>query len=209
MLCCDGCDRAFHFTCLDPPIKDEGGELNEPWFCFICVAKRPTTTEQPEKPARGLFAPLLNSLNKKNPQTFALPEYIRTYFEGVATAKNGEFTEAVKPKTRYVCAPFCGITLRIIANVYNLAVAVTTTSLTTSSSRTTKATVSSASLATSLPLESAQSLPATTAASTGTLIASTLHLLTHPVATLMASKQATGCVRCMSITFFARLTLAC
>ena len=66
----------------------------------ICVAKRPISTEQPEKPARGLFAPLLNSLNKKNPQTFALPEYIRNYFEGVATAKNGEFTEAVKPKTR-------------------------------------------------------------------------------------------------------------
>lgn len=100
LLCCDGCDRAFHFTCLDPPIKDEGSELNEPWFCFICVAKRPISTEQPEKPARGLFAPLLNSLNKSNPQTFALPEYIRGYFEGVATAKNGEFTEAVKPKTR-------------------------------------------------------------------------------------------------------------
>jgi hypothetical protein len=86
-------------TCLDPPVKDEG-ELTEPWFCFICVAKRPTTTEQPEKPARGLFAPLLNSLNKKNPQTFALPESIRDYFEGVSTAKTGEFVEAVKPKTR-------------------------------------------------------------------------------------------------------------
>jgi hypothetical protein len=100
LLCCDGCDRAFHFTCLDPPIQDEASELNEPWFCFICVAKRPVSTEQPEKPARGIFAPLLNSLNKKNPETFALPEYIRSYFEGVATAKNGEFTEAVKPKTR-------------------------------------------------------------------------------------------------------------
>ena len=100
LLCCDGCDRAFHFTCLDPPIKDEASELNEPWFCFICVAKRPASIEQPEKPARGIFAPLLNSLNKKNPETFALPQYIRDYFEGVATAKNGEFTEAVKPKTR-------------------------------------------------------------------------------------------------------------
>jgi hypothetical protein len=99
LLCCDGCEQSFHFTCLDPPVKDEG-ELTEPWFCFICVAKRPTTTEQPEKPARGLFAPLLNSLNKKNPQTFALPESIRDYFEGVATAKTGEFIEAVKPKTR-------------------------------------------------------------------------------------------------------------
>jgi hypothetical protein len=47
-----------------------------------------------------LFAPLLNSLNKKNPQTFALPESIRDYFEGVSTAKTGEFVEAVKPKTR-------------------------------------------------------------------------------------------------------------
>jgi hypothetical protein len=100
LLCCDGCDRSFHFACLDPPISEQASELNEPWFCFVCVAKRPITAEQPEKPARGLFAPLLNSLNKKNPETFELPEEIRNYFEGVSTANNGEFTEAVKPRTR-------------------------------------------------------------------------------------------------------------
>lgn len=68
------------------------------------MSKRPISVEQPEKAARGLFAPLLNSLNKQNPQTFQLPEYIRNYFEGVGTAANGDFAEAVKPKTRYLHA---------------------------------------------------------------------------------------------------------
>lgn len=98
LLCCDGCNRSFHFTCLDPPINSEASELNEPWFCFLCVGKRPL--EQPEKAARGLFAPLLNNLNKVNPQTFALPQYLRDHFEGTGTGKNGEFLEIVKPKAR-------------------------------------------------------------------------------------------------------------
>lgn len=100
LLCCDGCDRSFHFTCLDPPLNEDASELNEPWFCFICVAKRPATTEQPEKPVRGLFAPLLNSLNKRNPSTFALPQDVRDFYEGVATDRAGQFTEAVRTKTR-------------------------------------------------------------------------------------------------------------
>ncbi len=100
LLCCDGCDRSFHFSCLDPPLNDDASELNEPWFCFICVAKRPVTSGSPEKAQRGLFAPLLSSLKKSNPSNFALPVDIRDYFEGVATDRNGAFIEAIHPKTR-------------------------------------------------------------------------------------------------------------
>lgn len=100
LLCCDGCDRSFHFTCLDPPLNQDASELNEPWFCFICVAKRPVTAEQPEKPPRGLFAPLISSLNKRNPATFSLPQTLREYFEGVATDRGGQYVEAVNSKTR-------------------------------------------------------------------------------------------------------------
>ena len=100
LLCCDGCDRSFHFSCLDPPLNDDASELNEPWFCYICVAKRPITAESPEKPQRGLFAPLLSSLKKRNPSNFALPPEIRDYFEGVATDKNGAFLEALNTRTR-------------------------------------------------------------------------------------------------------------
>lgn len=100
LLCCDGCDRSFHFSCLDPPLNNEASELNEPWFCYICVAKRPVTSDQSEKATRGLFAPLLTSLRKRNPSNFQLPENIRNYFEGVAADAKGSFIEAVHTKTR-------------------------------------------------------------------------------------------------------------
>lgn len=98
LLCCDGCDRSFHLTCVDPPLSQFASELNEPWFCNICVAKRPMTTERPEKPVHGLFAPLLNSLAKRNPSTFALPPSIRDFFEGVGADKNGAFVETIRTK---------------------------------------------------------------------------------------------------------------
>ncbi|KAK0904175.1 hypothetical protein LTS16_018514 [Friedmanniomyces endolithicus] len=101
LLCCDGCDRSFHFSCLDPPLNDEASELNEPWFCYICVAKRPIASEQPDKlPQRGLFAPLFSILKKQNPSNFALPLDIRDYFEGVQADGNGNFIEALHSRTR-------------------------------------------------------------------------------------------------------------
>ncbi len=103
LLCCDGCDRSFHFSCLDPPLNDDASELNEPWFCYICVAKRPITNS-PEKPQRGLFAPLFSSLRKRNPSNFSLPQDVRDYFEGVASDKNGAFVESVNTRTRFVAA---------------------------------------------------------------------------------------------------------
>lgn len=99
LLCCDGCDRSFHFSCLDPPLNEDASELNEPWYCFMCVAKRPVT-EQSEKTQRGLFAPLLSSLKKRNPSNFALPSEIRDRFDGVHEDKNGSFLDSVHPKTR-------------------------------------------------------------------------------------------------------------
>jgi hypothetical protein len=103
LLCCDGCDRSFHFSCLDPPLNDDASELNEPWFCYICVAKRPVAAS-PEKQQRGLFAPLFSSLRKRNPSNFQLPEIIRDYFEAVATDKSGAFVESVHTRTRFVVA---------------------------------------------------------------------------------------------------------
>lgn len=100
LLCCDGCDRSFHFTCLDPPINQDASELNEPWYCYICIARRPVTLGSPEKPGRGLFAALFSSLKKQNPYNFSLPQDLRDYFEGVATDRNGSFVEAVNTRTR-------------------------------------------------------------------------------------------------------------
>ena len=99
LLCCDGCDRSFHFACLDPPLHEDTKELDEPWHCFICAAKRPGAAESTEKPATGLFGPLFNGLKTTNPSNFSLPEDVRTYFDGVGTDKHGNFMDVERPPT--------------------------------------------------------------------------------------------------------------
>jgi len=96
LLCCDGCDKSFHLKCLDPPLEEDSPELNEPWFCHICVAKR----NPPAKQRRGLFAQLFQNLEKRNPSSFVLPDHIRVYFDGVGTGKDGNFVEPPPSKTR-------------------------------------------------------------------------------------------------------------
>ena len=96
LLCCDGCDKAFHFRCVDPPLDQHSSELNEPWFCHTCVAKRAPAP----KPPRGLFAALLQGLERRNPTEFLPPTSVREYFEGVATSKDGKFVEPPNSKTR-------------------------------------------------------------------------------------------------------------
>ncbi|KAG9680566.1 hypothetical protein KCU95_g6394, partial [Aureobasidium melanogenum] len=96
LLCCDGCDSSFHLHCLDPPLSQNAPELNEAWYCFGCTAKR----AQPQRQSRGLFAALLLNLEKRNPSNFVLPQDIREYFDGVATAKDGKFVEQLATKTR-------------------------------------------------------------------------------------------------------------
>jgi hypothetical protein len=94
LLCCDGCDRSFHFTCLDPPVDSEN--LPETWFCYDCAAKR----NPPMKLPRGLFSSLFQNLEKKNPVAYNLPVEIREYFEGVKTGDEGEYEEAVTQRTK-------------------------------------------------------------------------------------------------------------
>ena len=35
LLCCDGCPKAFHKECLDPPLKRMPNK-NKQWFCIYC-----------------------------------------------------------------------------------------------------------------------------------------------------------------------------
>lgn len=94
LLCCDGCDRSFHMSCLDPPV--ELGTLDEEWFCYICAARK---NPQP-RIGKGLFSGLLTQLEKENPAAYELPFHIRDYFEGVRTGDRGEYEEAVLQKPR-------------------------------------------------------------------------------------------------------------
>ena len=95
LLCCDGCTRSFHFTCLDPPMDPTHSPDGE-WYCHICVSRR---DPQP-KPPRGVFSALLAFLEKKNPIAFNLPEDVRDYFEGVKTGEEGEYEETTMLKSR-------------------------------------------------------------------------------------------------------------
>ncbi|KAL8855036.1 MAG: hypothetical protein Q9221_000233 [Calogaya cf. arnoldii] len=95
LLCCDGCTRAFHFTCIDPP-KDAPPEGE--WYCRACAA-------QPSRPpARGVFPILLRGFEKRNPRAYNLPRWIRDYFTDIVTGDDGEYEEpgapASKAKTR-------------------------------------------------------------------------------------------------------------
>ncbi len=103
LLCCDGCDRSFHFTCCDPPLDYNASSLDEPWFCYTCEAKRNGL----QKYARSLFGPLLGLMDKANPSSFALPQNIRDFFTGVKTGPEGEYEEVALQKSKFAHLVLC------------------------------------------------------------------------------------------------------
>ena len=43
LVYCDGCPRAFHFWCLDPPLESVDDDGDARWFCSTCVARKVIT----------------------------------------------------------------------------------------------------------------------------------------------------------------------
>jgi hypothetical protein len=78
-------------------MEQEDLKDDEAWYCCICIARR----DPPHRQPRGIFASLLDNLEKKNPMSFNLPKDLREYFEGVKTGDEGEYEEAVTQKSRY------------------------------------------------------------------------------------------------------------
>ncbi|KAK3504612.1 hypothetical protein B0T13DRAFT_485568 [Neurospora crassa] len=90
LICCDGCTRSFHFSCVDPPLVQ--GAMPDEWFCNVCC----TTHNPPVFPVySGPFAALMEKLEAKNSSAFALPLDVREYFEAVRTGQDGEYEEIV------------------------------------------------------------------------------------------------------------------
>ncbi|KAJ7074387.1 hypothetical protein C8F01DRAFT_1100335 [Mycena amicta] len=88
LVYCDGCPRAFHLWCLNPPI-DHIDEGDSRWFCPACVIRK----HPPRKPLSGLFSPLISQLQTSFPTEFQLPEDIRTFFKDVGTGPKGSYVD--------------------------------------------------------------------------------------------------------------------
>lgn len=88
LLCCDGCPRSFHFTCLDPP-EDPGNPPRGEWFCYVCGAARKPSTTGPQ----GVFSGLQFKIEQRNPVAFNLPLQVRDHYEGVRTGEEGEYED--------------------------------------------------------------------------------------------------------------------
>lgn len=95
LVCCDGCTRAFHLICVDPPMESVS-QLPPDWYCVTCGSLR--TGPGANHRRRGLFGELTMLVEKRNPSAFHLPLSIRGWFEGVRTGPEGEYEEGNPPK---------------------------------------------------------------------------------------------------------------
>ena len=104
-LCCEGCPKSFHFTCLNPPV-DENDLPEDSWYlsgrasiddryCNSCRALR----DPPPPCDNRLFEKLVDKMNRMNPVAFHLPKAIRNYFDGVTTGEDGEYQETHEVKS--------------------------------------------------------------------------------------------------------------
>lgn len=93
LVYCDGCPRAFHLWCLDPPIEsvDEGDSR---WFCPACNIRR----DPPKKPPASLISPLIHLVDTSIPSEFQLPVDVRTFFKDVATGDRGAYVDSSELK---------------------------------------------------------------------------------------------------------------
>ncbi|KAK4115113.1 hypothetical protein N656DRAFT_766385 [Canariomyces notabilis] len=90
LICCDGCTRSFHFSCVDPVIMQDSMPVE--WFCNVCRTKRDPAGLPVHN---GAFALILEKLDAKNSSAFRLPVTVRDAFEGVRTGADGEYEEIV------------------------------------------------------------------------------------------------------------------
>ncbi|KAF7304633.1 Histone deacetylase associated PHD protein-2 [Mycena kentingensis (nom. inval.)] len=88
LVYCDGCPRAFHLWCLNPPLEhiDDGDSR---WFCPACVIRK----HPPRKPPPGLFSPLIAQVQASIPTEYQLPDEIRTFFRDVGTGPKGSYVD--------------------------------------------------------------------------------------------------------------------
>ncbi|KAH8895027.1 hypothetical protein GQ53DRAFT_762393 [Thozetella sp. PMI_491] len=90
LVCCDGCTRSLHLSCIDPPLPEDS--MPPQWFCNECRSKH-----QAPRVFKGPFRELLDQLEAKNSSAFILPKETREKFDGVKTGPDGEYEEVRAP----------------------------------------------------------------------------------------------------------------
>ncbi|TFK25022.1 hypothetical protein FA15DRAFT_668895 [Coprinopsis marcescibilis] len=93
LVYCDGCPRAFHLWCLDPPMEsiDEGDSR---WFCPACIIRK----HPPRKPPRSLMSPLIHHLQTTIPIEYQLPDDIKNFFRDVGSGPRGAYVDLTEAK---------------------------------------------------------------------------------------------------------------
>lgn len=99
LVYCDGCPRAFHWICLDPPMEaTDLPEGESRWFCPACTLEKvrvpcsqpvslPIGVPGGQKPTPKIpaslkfMAPLVNELATRIPAEYQLPQDIRSFFK--------------------------------------------------------------------------------------------------------------------------------
>ncbi|KAI9466051.1 hypothetical protein BJY52DRAFT_1239015 [Lactarius psammicola] len=90
LVYCDGCTRAYHLWCLDPPM--EAADIPEGesrWFCPSCGLHQ----NPPSKPPPSVLSPLIHHVQSSPPVEFQLPEDIRTFFKFVGSNPRGQYVD--------------------------------------------------------------------------------------------------------------------
>ncbi|KAK2467096.1 hypothetical protein APHAL10511_001354 [Amanita phalloides] len=93
LVYCDGCPRAFHLLCLDPPL-DKIDDGDSRWYCPACAVRK----HPPRKPPPALLSPLIYQVEMAIPTEFQLPDEIRTFYKDIATAPRGTYIDASEVK---------------------------------------------------------------------------------------------------------------
>ncbi|CAL1703942.1 unnamed protein product [Somion occarium] len=98
LVYCDGCPRAYHLWCLNPPMEaSDLPEGDSRWFCPACIRRQ----NPPPKPLASLkfMAPLITHVQTILPSEYQLPLDIRTFFKDVGTSSRGTYvdTSEIKP----------------------------------------------------------------------------------------------------------------
>ncbi|KAI0048244.1 hypothetical protein FA95DRAFT_1582351 [Auriscalpium vulgare] len=90
LVYCDGCTRAYHLWCLDPPMDAKDvPEGDNRWFCPSCSLRQ----NSPPKPPYSLLSPAIQHMQGLPPVEFQLPEDIRTHFKSVGSNNRGAYTD--------------------------------------------------------------------------------------------------------------------